>query len=139
MSENQNRNVPKFVKMEKAFNLALTTPGPEGDTAAVTAIKLAREMEIQSAETFAKSFLQARASQQKDKRFAMYHGKKYEVVFQGETKFGYRAKLGYLDGSNEFWPKSQEDVEFLGEPAKAGDGDEQGELQVANEGKEVPF
>ena len=32
-----------------------------------------------------------------------YKGVKYKVGFAGKTKFGYRAKLQYLNGSKEFW------------------------------------
>lgn len=34
---------------------------------------------------------------------ATYKGKTYLVKFLGDTKFGRRAKLAFLDGSKEFW------------------------------------
>lgn len=34
---------------------------------------------------------------------ATYKGKKYRLEFMGETKFGKRAKLGFMDGSKQFW------------------------------------
>lgn len=33
----------------------------------------------------------------------LYKGVKYKVEFAGKTKFGFRAKLSYLNGSKEFW------------------------------------
>lgn len=35
--------------------------------------------------------------------YVRYKGKKYEMEYLGETKFGYRAKLKFLDGTKEFW------------------------------------
>jgi hypothetical protein len=32
-----------------------------------------------------------------------YKGRKYLLVWAGQTKFGQRAKLAFLDGSAEFW------------------------------------
>lgn len=32
-----------------------------------------------------------------------YKGREYELLWEGKTKFGRRAKLGFLDGSKEFW------------------------------------
>ena len=34
---------------------------------------------------------------------ATYKGRKYRLLWIGQTKFGRRAKLGYFDGSKEFW------------------------------------
>lgn len=34
---------------------------------------------------------------------AMYKGKVYGLLFQGDTRFGYRARLQFLDGSSSFW------------------------------------
>lgn len=34
---------------------------------------------------------------------ATYKGKTYRLEFLGETKYGRRAKLAFLDGSREFW------------------------------------
>lgn len=39
---------------------------------------------------------------------AMYKGKKYRVEFIGETKFGRRAKLSFMDGSKQFWVPAAE-------------------------------
>jgi len=32
-----------------------------------------------------------------------YKGKTYRLLFLGQTKFGRKAKLSFLDGSKEFW------------------------------------
>lgn len=34
---------------------------------------------------------------------ATYKGRTYRLVFIGDTKFGRRAKLAFMDGSKEFW------------------------------------
>ncbi len=34
---------------------------------------------------------------------AEYKGRKYRLVWQGQTKFGRRAKIQFFDGSKEFW------------------------------------
>jgi hypothetical protein len=34
---------------------------------------------------------------------ATYKGKTYRLEFLGQTKFGRKAKLAFLDGSKEFW------------------------------------
>lgn len=34
---------------------------------------------------------------------AVYKGRKYKLLWSGETKYGRRAKLGFFDGSKEFW------------------------------------
>ena len=34
---------------------------------------------------------------------AMYKGRKYPLLWQGDTRYGRRAKLGFWDGSREFW------------------------------------
>ena len=39
----------------------------------------------------------------KTERYAAYKGKTYRLEFLGETKFGKRAKLSFLDGTKEFW------------------------------------
>ena len=36
-------------------------------------------------------------------KYAQYKGKTYRLAWQGQTKFGERAKLMFLDGSKEFW------------------------------------
>lgn len=36
-------------------------------------------------------------------RTATYKGKTYRLEFLGDTKFGRRAKLAFMDGSKEFW------------------------------------
>ncbi len=35
--------------------------------------------------------------------FAIYKTRKYKLEYIGETKFGYRAKLVFQDGSKNFW------------------------------------
>lgn len=35
--------------------------------------------------------------------FAIYKGRKYKLEYLGPTKFGYRAKLAFQDGSKSFW------------------------------------
>lgn len=32
-----------------------------------------------------------------------YKGRKYRLAWEGQTKFGRRAKLQFIDGSKEFW------------------------------------
>lgn len=34
---------------------------------------------------------------------ATYKGRKYRLLWTGKTKYGMRAKLGFWDGSEEFW------------------------------------
>ena len=34
---------------------------------------------------------------------ATYKGRKYKLVWQGQTKYGQKAKLAFFDGSKEFW------------------------------------
>lgn len=34
---------------------------------------------------------------------ATYKGHTYRLLFVGDTRFGRRAKLGFVDGSKEFW------------------------------------
>lgn len=34
---------------------------------------------------------------------AQYKGRTYRLLYIGQTKFGRRAKLGFTDGSKEFW------------------------------------
>jgi len=34
---------------------------------------------------------------------ATYKGKKYRLLWEGKTKYGRRCKLGFWDGSREFW------------------------------------
>ena len=34
---------------------------------------------------------------------ATYKGRTYKLLFSGKTKFGNKAKLGFMDGSKEFW------------------------------------
>jgi hypothetical protein len=36
-------------------------------------------------------------------RVAEYKGRKYRVLYIGDTKYGYRAHLGFFDGSRDFW------------------------------------
>jgi hypothetical protein len=36
-------------------------------------------------------------------RYASYKGKTYRCLYTGQTKFGRKAKLSFLDGSKEFW------------------------------------
>lgn len=36
-------------------------------------------------------------------QIAEYNGRKYKLLYLGDTKYGLRAKLGFIDGSKEFW------------------------------------
>lgn len=36
-------------------------------------------------------------------KFARYKGKTYRLLWRGKTAHGERAKLGFIDGSKEFW------------------------------------
>jgi hypothetical protein len=40
------------------------------------------------------------------KKTATYKGRTYRLLFIGTTKFGQKAKLGFMDGSKEFWVDS---------------------------------
>jgi len=44
-------------------------------------------------------------------RMATYKGKKYKLAFLGQTKFGRRAKLTFMDGSKEFWVPAEQIIE----------------------------
>lgn len=37
---------------------------------------------------------------------AVYKGRKYKLVWRGQTKYGERTKLAFFDGSKEFWVSS---------------------------------
>jgi len=37
---------------------------------------------------------------------ATHKGRTYRLLFVGKTKFGNKAKLGFMDGSKEFWVDS---------------------------------
>lgn len=39
----------------------------------------------------------------KEVRIATYNERKYRLLYLGNTKFGQRAQLAFLDGSKEFW------------------------------------
>jgi hypothetical protein len=43
------------------------------------------------------------SQQRKDEEIVSYKGKKYRLLWQGKTKWGQKAKLGFLNGSQEFW------------------------------------
>lgn len=43
------------------------------------------------------------ATQTTTNQVASYKGKKYRLLWSGSTKYGQRAKLGFWDGSKEFW------------------------------------
>jgi hypothetical protein len=32
-----------------------------------------------------------------------YKGRKYRILYIGDTRYGYRAHLGFFDGSKDFW------------------------------------
>lgn len=36
-------------------------------------------------------------------RTATYKGRSYRLLYIGDTKFGRRAHLGFMDGSKDFW------------------------------------
>jgi len=36
-------------------------------------------------------------------KLVTYKGRSYRLLWSGETKFGRRAKLSFMDGSKEFW------------------------------------
>lgn len=35
--------------------------------------------------------------------YALYKGRKYRLLYLGPTKFGKKAKLGFIGGTKEFW------------------------------------
>ena len=45
---------------------------------------------------------------------ASYKGRTYKLLFVGDTKFGKRAKLGFMDGSKEFWVSADAVQEVAG-------------------------
>jgi hypothetical protein len=49
---------------------------------------------------------------------ATYRGRTYKLEFIGQTKFGKRAKLAFLDGSKEFWVSASE-VKIGGDSSKS--------------------
>jgi hypothetical protein len=46
-----------------------------------------------------------------------YKGRTYRLLWTGPTKFGQRCKLGFMDGSKEFWVDA---AAVSGAPASAG-------------------
>lgn len=44
---------------------------------------------------------------------AIYRGKAYYLLFEGETKRGYSIRLTFRDGSKDFWVKDVSDVQIL--------------------------
>jgi hypothetical protein len=36
-------------------------------------------------------------------RFVTYNGRRYQLLWAGQTKYGNRANLRFLDGSKSFW------------------------------------
>jgi hypothetical protein len=36
-------------------------------------------------------------------KYASYKGRTYRLLWSGKTKYGKKAKLGFIGGSNEFW------------------------------------
>lgn len=36
-------------------------------------------------------------------RTAVYKGRTYRLLYEGQTKYGRRAHLQFMDGSNDFW------------------------------------
>ncbi len=64
-------------------------------------------------------------------KIAVYKGKRYKLLWSGQTKHGRRAKLGWFNGQNEFWvnedalevesdaSQSQEGGGRISQPAKA--------------------
>jgi hypothetical protein len=36
-------------------------------------------------------------------KYASYKGRTYRLLWSGKTKYGMKAKLGFVGGSNEFW------------------------------------
>jgi hypothetical protein len=52
---------------------------------------------------------------------ATYKGRTYKLLFIGDTKFGRRAKLGFWDGSKEFWVPA-ENVTVGGAAPAGGSG-----------------
>jgi hypothetical protein len=43
----------------------------------------------------------------KETTVVLYKSRKYNLLWEGKTKFGQRAKLAFLDGSKEFWVPSE--------------------------------
>jgi len=51
-------------------------------------------------------------------RLARYKGRIYRLAFLGETKYGWRAKLQTMDGSEFFWVDSDKVHDISQEPEK---------------------
>jgi len=47
-------------------------------------------------------------SRETRERFALYKGKRYRLLWRGETKYGERAHLQFLDQSKDFWVSASE-------------------------------
>lgn len=52
-------------------------------------------------------------------KMATYKGRTYKLLFLGQTKFGRRAKLGFTDGSKEFWVPADDVTEGGGADRQA--------------------
>lgn len=52
-------------------------------------------------------------------RVAVYKGKRYPLLWLGHTKYGRRAKLGFWDGSKEFWVNADAVSVEAAEPRQA--------------------
>lgn len=65
-------------------------------------------------------------TQTSTKEVVTYKGRQYNLLFKGQTKFGYKAKLAFLDGSKEFWVDASE---ISGSGARRTSGTSRGRSQ----------
>lgn len=57
-----------------------------------------------------------------------YKGRSYRLLFKGKTKFGFKAKLAFMDGSKEFWV----DANLISESTKSTRAPGRGEHHCRN-------
>jgi hypothetical protein len=53
-------------------------------------------------------------------KYATYKGRTYKIIYQGKKAGKVITKLGFLDGSSEFWAKEGEPVTPTNAPPKSG-------------------
>jgi hypothetical protein len=63
-------------------------------------------------------------------KFAQYKGRRYKLLFLGDTSFGKRARLAFLDGSKQFWVDAAKIA-----PAEDDKQDDQADTQTMPFGK----
>lgn len=70
---------------------------------------------------------------------AEYKGKKYAVLFIGETKFGRRAHLAFFNGQSDFWVDASKVSNVRMNSAGGGSGSrDSGMVKCRNCGQKTP-